>query len=246
VRIPSARFNLTATKWFGKLIGVENTALLAYYGCMCERFHQSDYIQRTFAFAEEAEPPEEELKLRRLRESVAAYVDIDQIRRYAAEGIDIRLALRSDEGIPDEIRVLIETLKLLLTPSPAEQIRHPSQVAALLMVDMGFLQQEQMKVACLDIKNRLQKLHMVYQGSLNASLIRVGEMFREPVRLNSAAIIIAHNHPSSDPDPSPEDVLVTTEIIKAGKILDIELLDHIVIGQGRWISMRERGLGFHT
>jgi RadC-like JAB domain len=220
--------------------------LLAYYGCMCERFHQSDYIQRTFAFAEEAEPPEEELKLRRLRESVAAYVDIDQIRRYAAEGIDIRLALRSDEGIPDEIRVLIETLKLLLTPSPAEQIRHPSQVAALLMVDMGFLQQEQMKVACLDIKNRLQKLHMVYQGSLNASLIRVGEMFREPVRLNSAAIIIAHNHPSSDPDPSPEDVLVTTEIIKAGKILDIELLDHIVIGQGRWISMRERGLGFHT
>ncbi len=186
------------------------------------------------------------MKLRRLRESVAAYVDIEQVRQYAADGSDIRLALRYDEGLPDEIRMLFETLRVLLTPSPAEQIRHPSQLAAFLMVDMGFLQQEQMKVACLDTKNRLQKLHMVYQGSLNASLIRVGEMFREPVRLNSAAIIIAHNHPSSDPDPSPEDVLVTTEIVKAGKILDIELLDHIVIGQGRWISMRERGLGFHT
>jgi len=111
------------------------------------------------------------LKLRRLRESVAAYVDIEQVRQYAADGSDIRLALRYDEGLPDEIRMLFETLKLLLTPSPREQIRHPSHLAALLMVDMGFLQQEQMKVACLDTKNRLQKLHMVYQGSLNASLI---------------------------------------------------------------------------
>jgi len=213
---------------------------------MSERFHPLEYVQRAFTFDEEAEPPEEEQNLRRLRESIAAYVDIEQVRQYAADGSDIRLALRYDEGLPNEIRVLFETLRVLLTPSPAEQIRHPSQLAAFLMVDMGFLQQEQMKVACLDTKNRLQKLHMVYQGSLNASLIRVGEMFREPVRLNSAAIIIAHNHPSSDPDPSPEDVLVTTEIVKAGKILDIELLYHIVIGQGRWISMRERGLGFHT
>src|SRR6266487_739251 len=201
-----------------------------------------DYIQRAFTFGE-FEPPEEDVSRRRLRESIAAYVDMQRVRQYAAEGIDIRLALRYGEGLPEEVTTLFETLKVLLTPAPAEQIKRPADIAALLMVDMGFLLQEQMKIACLDTRNRLQKLHMVYQGSLNVSLIRVGEIFREPVRLNSAAIIIAHNHPSSDPDPSPEDVLVTTEIVKAGKILDIELLDHIVIGQGRWISMRERGLG---
>src|SRR5262245_20024141 len=99
---------------------------------MSERFDPSDYVQRTFAFVEETEPSEEELKLRRLRESVAAYVDIEQVRQYAAAGYDLRSALRYDEGLPDEIRMLIETLKLLLTPTPTEQIRSPSQIAPLL------------------------------------------------------------------------------------------------------------------
>jgi DNA repair protein RadC len=202
-----------------------------------------EYIQRAFTF-EEFEPPEEALHLRRLRESLAPYVDMQQVRQYAAEGIDIRLALRYGEGLPEEVTTLFETLKVLLTPAPAEQIRSPGDIAALLMVDMGFLLQEQMKIACLDTRNRLQKLHMVYQGSLNASMVRVAELFREPIKLNSAAIIIAHNHPSSDPSPSPEDLLVTREIVEGGKILDIDVLDHLVIGQGRWVSMRERGLGF--
>ena len=84
----------------------------------------------------------------------------------------------------------------------------------------------------------------VYIGSLNASLIRVGEIFKEALKRNSAALIVVHNHPSGDPTPSPEDVLVTREIISAGKLLDIDVLDHLVIGQGRFVSMRERGLGF--
>jgi DNA repair protein RadC len=110
----------------------------------------------------------------------------------------------------------------------------------MFMVEMGNLTQEQMRTLCLDTRNRVQKNHLVYQGSLNASMIRVGEMFLEPLRLNRASILLVHNHPSGDPTPSPEDVLVTREIVSAGKLLDIEVLDHLVIGQGVWVSMREK------
>ena len=84
----------------------------------------------------------------------------------------------------------------------------------------------------------------VYQGSLNSSWIRIAEVFRDAVRINAAAVIIAHNHPSGDPTPSPEDVAVTKAIVEAGKLLDIEVLDHLVIGQGRYVSMKAKGLGF--
>jgi len=75
-------------------------------------------------------------------------------------------------------------------------------------------------------------------------MVRIGEIFKEPIRLNSASIIVVHNHPSGDPTPSPEDVVVTRQIIEAGQLLDIDVLDHLVIGSGRFVSMRERGLGF--
>jgi DNA repair protein RadC len=90
----------------------------------------------------------------------------------------------------------------------------------------------------------LQKISTVYIGSLNSSLVRVGEVFKDAIRLNSASIIVVHNHPSGQPDPSPEDVLVTRQIVEAGQLLDCEVLDHLVIGNGRYVSMRERGLGF--
>src|SRR5215216_1539648 len=101
-----------------------------------------------------------------------------------------------------------------------------------------------MRVVCLNTKNRLQKVHTVYQGSLISSLIRVGELFQEPLKLNSAAIIPQPQPPPGDLTPSPEDVLVTREIVAAGKLLDVDVLDHLVIGQGMWVSMRERGLGW--
>ena len=84
----------------------------------------------------------------------------------------------------------------------------------------------------------------LYIGSLNASHVRIGEVFREPIRRNAAAIIVAHNHPSGDPTPSPEDVAITRMLRNAGDTLDIELTDHLIIGKGRFISLRERGLGF--
>jgi DNA repair protein RadC len=79
---------------------------------------------------------------------------------------------------------------------------------------------------------------------LNSSVVRVAEVFREAIRCNAAAIIVAHNHPSGDPTPSPEDIRVTRDLRQAGTLLDIELLDHVIIGAQRYVSMKERGLGF--
>jgi DNA repair protein RadC len=124
------------------------------------------------------------------------------------------------------------------------QIKSPSDAAQLLMLEMSHLDQEHLRTVLLDTKNRVQAVSTVYIGSLNASMVRVGEVFKDAIRQNSAALIVAHNHPSGDPTPSPEDVLVTRQIVDAGKLLDVEVLDHLVIGQGRFVSMRERGLGF--
>src|SRR5262245_59170525 len=135
--------------------------------------------------------------------------------------------------------------RLLLTEHEQRfQIKSPTDAANLLMLEMSHLDQEHLRTVLLDTKNRVQAISTVYIGSLNASMIRVGEIFKDALKRNSAALIVVHNHPSGDPTPSAEDVLVTREIIAAGKLLDIDVLDHLVIGQGRFVSMRERGLGF--
>jgi DNA repair protein RadC len=171
------------------------------------------------------------------------HIDIDALRSLVATGGELNRALKSGE-VSVEIRHLLEVFAAVLRPLPNERIRSPADAAALLMTEMLQLDQEQLRVLCLDTKNRLQKIHLVYQGSLNSAQIRIGEVYKEPLRLNSAAIIVAHNHPSGEPDPSPEDILVTRQIVEAGKLLDVECLDHLVVGHGRWVSMRQRGLGF--
>lgn len=109
---------------------------------------------------------------------------------------------------------------------------------------MMALDQEELWVACLDTKNRLIKIAKVYRGSVDTAMIRVGEVYKEALRLNAASIVVAHNHPSTDPTPSPEDILVTRQIVEAGKLLDCECLDHLVLAGNRFVSLRERGLGF--
>lgn len=181
---------------------------------------------------------------RKLREALAAYkLDLPALRRLVASG-GISHMLNTTQVLPDEIDALLSLLTTLLTPAPREQIKSPTDVAALLMVDMARLDQEELRIICLDTKNRVQHIDTLYRGSLNSSMVRIGEVFKSAIRLNSAAIIVSHNHPSGDPTPSPEDVLVTRQIIDAGRLLDIDVLDHLVIGQGRFVSMRERGLGF--
>src|SRR5829696_9020522 len=124
------------------------------------------------------------------------------------------------------------------------QVKSPTDIADLLLLEMSHLDQEHLRTVLLDTKNRVQAISTVYIGSLNASMVRVGEVFKTAVKLNSAALIVAHNHPSGDPTPSPEDVLVTHQIVAAGKLLDIDVLDHLVLGNGIWVSLRQKGLGF--
>lgn len=105
-------------------------------------------------------------------------------------------------------------------------------------------EQEEFWVLLLNTKNRVTHEVMVYRGTTNTVLVRVAEIFREAIRHNAVALILSHCHPSGDPTPSPEDVRVTQMANEAATLLDIDLLDHIVVGEGRWISMKERGLGF--
>jgi DNA repair protein RadC len=150
------------------------------------------------------------------------------------------------EAKATQIKAALELGRRLLVAAPQDrpQVRSPGDVANLLMLEMGLLEQEHLRTVLLDTKNYVQRVANVYAGSLNAAVVRVGEVFREAIRANSAAIIVVHNHPSGDPTPSPEDVRVTEMIVEAGRLLDIEVLDHLIIGRNRYVSMKERGLGF--
>ncbi len=133
---------------------------------------------------------------------------------------------------------------LLSSPDARPQITSPSDAANLLMFEMGSLEQEHLRTILLDTKNRVLSSPTIYVGNVNSSIIRVAEVFREAVRENATALIVAHNHPSGDPTPSPEDVHVTRSIVEAGSLLGIEVLDHLVIGHQYFVSLKERGLGF--
>lgn len=145
-----------------------------------------------------------------------------------------------------QIQAVLEMGKRLMVAAPDERpkVRTPSDVANLLMLEMGLLEQEHLRTVLLDTKNRVIRIPTIYAGSVNTTVIRVAEVFREAIRTNSPSIILTHNHPSGDPTPSPEDVSVTEMLVEAGKLLDIEVLDHLVIGRNRFVSMKERGLGF--
>jgi DNA repair protein RadC len=123
-------------------------------------------------------------------------------------------------------------------------IHSPDEAAQLILYEMSALDQEELWVMLLDTRNHFLMNETVYRGSLNSSQVRVGELFKSAVRRNAASIIVAHNHPSGDPTPSPDDIAVTRAIVEAGKLLDIDVLDHLVIGGGKYVSLKERGLGF--
>jgi len=133
---------------------------------------------------------------------------------------------------------------VLETPELSDAISSPGDAAELVRYEMQALPQEHLWVILLDTRNKLIKVEKIYIGSLNSSMVRVGELFRKAIERNAASIIIAHNHPSGDPTPSPEDATLTRSAVQAGKLLDIEVLDHLVIGQGKFVSMKDKGLGF--
>lgn len=121
-------------------------------------------------------------------------------------------------------------------------VNSPQDVARLMMEEMRYLDREHFKVITLTTKNHVLGIGQISVGLLNSSLVHPRECFKEAIRRNSNAIILVHNHPSGDPAPSREDVEVTRRMAQAGEILGIEVLDHVIIGDNRYISLKERGI----
>jgi DNA repair protein RadC len=129
-------------------------------------------------------------------------------------------------------------------PTGRWTIRSPGDVADRLILQMGRLEREELRIVLLNAKNVVLRVVTVYQGNVSSSLVRVGELFRDAVRHNAGGLILVHNHPSGDPTPSPDDLHLTAEALAAGRLLDIDLLDHLVIGHDAYVSLRDRGVLF--
>jgi DNA repair protein RadC len=165
-----------------------------------------------------------------------------------ARATDVELATVPGVGVARAAQLVaaFELGRRLLADWPTARwtIRGPADVAERLILQMGRLEREELRVVMLDTKNHVLRVATVYQGNVSASLVRVGELFRDAVRLNAAGIILVHNHPSGDPTPSPDDLHLTAEALAAGRLLDIALLDHLVIGHDAHVSLRDRGVAF--
>jgi DNA repair protein RadC len=159
-----------------------------------------------------------------------------------AHPVELRMAGLGSTIVPRLAATAELGLRIARRP-PVEPwlIRTPADVAEPLIDAMGALEREELKVLLLDTKNVVTAERTVYRGNLAGSSVRVGEVYRDAVRACAAAVIVAHNHPSGDPSPSGEDLRITTELSEAGRLLDIEMLDHLIIGRGRWTSLRALG-----
>jgi DNA repair protein RadC len=145
-----------------------------------------------------------------------------------------------------QLKSALEVGMRLAATAPDERpvVRSPEDIATLLLAEMSLLEQEHVRVALVDTRNRLIAIHEVYQGSVNTAQVRVSELLREAIRANAPAIILVHNHPSGDPLPSAADVRLTEAVFRSAKEMDIDLLDHLIIGGGTYISMRNLRMGF--
>jgi DNA repair protein RadC len=129
-------------------------------------------------------------------------------------------------------------------PPMRRTIRGPRDLGDDLVVELGRLEREEMRVVLMDTRNGILATPTVYRGNVSVALVRIAELFRDAVRLHASRLILVHNHPSGDPTPSPDDLHLTAEAVAAGRLLDIAVLDHLVIGHGTWISLRDRGVAF--
>jgi DNA repair protein RadC len=145
-----------------------------------------------------------------------------------------------------KIKAALEMGRRLAATSTDERprIESPEDVVRIVGVEMSALDQEQLRVLLLDTKHGVLATRTVYQGSANQAIVRVGELFRDAIRHAAVAVVLVHNHPSGDPTPSSADISMTAEVVEAGKLLDITVIDHIIIGHGRHSSLKRLGLGF--
>lgn len=163
--------------------------------------------------------------------------DLDELK--AVRGIGLSKAC--------QLKAALELGHRLQTDKPDEKplINSPGDAAALVMHHLSASSQEELWVLLLNTRNRVLAKQHLYTGSINHSTVRVAEVFTAAIRQKAAAVIVAHNHPSGDPTPSPEDIQLTTAIRQAGELLDIKLLDHIIIGKQDFVSLKQRRLGFN-
>lgn len=143
-----------------------------------------------------------------------------------------------------QVKALLELSKRISKEQAVEhyQITSPGSIAAIYMEEMRHLKQEYFKVVFLDTKNHITGDQNVTIGSINASIVHPREVFKEAIKRSAASMILIHNHPSGDPTPSREDIQVTERLYESGKLLGIDILDHIIIGDGIYISLKEKGI----
>ena len=159
--------------------------------------------------------------------------------------------LCSQKGVSEakacQLLAALELGKRLVSLAPEERtpLNSPEDVANLVSAEMSSLDQEHLRVLLLNTRHELLSIQEIYAGNVNSAVVRVAEVFRPAVRDNAPAIIVVHNHPSGDPAPSDDDVRVTKDLVDAGKLLGVEVLDHLVIGSGnRFVSLNQKRLGF--
>lgn len=169
--------------------------------------------------------------------------DLDGI--LTAEYNDIISISGIKSGKASQIMALSELFKRFRTLKAGRRnvrITSPKDLADLLMGEMSYLNQEVLKVITLSTKNTIIESKDVFKGSLNNSIVHPREIFKRAISNHSASIIICHNHPSGDPTPSKEDINITLRIKECGKIIGIPLIDHIIIGNNKFVSLKEKGL----
>lgn len=131
-----------------------------------------------------------------------------------------------------------------MTPDHRPQIGSPADVINLVGIEMAALDQEQLRVVLLDTKHRVLAIRTIYQGTANQATVRVAEVFRDAIRHGAVGLVAVHNHPSGDPTPSSADIALTADLDRAGALLEIDVLDHLIIGSNSHVSLRRLGLGF--
>ena len=179
-------------------------------------------------------------------QSLLAHFNNDIRRLFQAHPAELAKVRGISQATAIRIKAALNLgLRLNVPNEERPTVNSPADAAALVMYEMSLLEKEHLRVIVLVRRNHVLEIVEVYQGSVNSSQVRVGEIFKPAIARTASAIVVCHNHPSTDPTPSPDDVAVTRAIVQAGKLLDCEVLDHLVIGHGgKWVSLKERGLGF--
>ena len=178
---------------------------------------------------------------------------MDVLRRH--EGL-VGLARASDgelEAVPGvgpvraaQLSAAFELGRRVVTDWPRDRwtVRAPRDVGERLVPQMGYLEREELRVVLLNTRNVVLRQVTVYQGNVSSSLVRISELYRDAVRLSATGVILVHNHPSGDATPSPDDLRLTAEALAAGRLLDIQLLDHLIVAGDGFTSLRDRGVAF--